>query len=185
MGSRRTFLKQVAAAGAVTIIGSSAAARPMQAWALPGEGNDTVLVSVFLRGGADGLNIVVPYGDDEYYNRRPTLGIGPDGYTDLDGFFGLNNNFSALLPEFLQGRLAVVHAAGSHDGTRSHFSAQPKMDTGFGDDGWLQRALAVGQFSQSTAGLTIGDRVSPPLQGPWSGAVVNTINDTVVTVYQI
>jgi len=177
--SRRQFLKRLAAAGAVTIVGSSTAVRPMTAWALPGQDSDTVLVSVFLRGGADGLNIVVPYGDDEYYGRRPTLGITADGYTDLDGFFGLNNNFGALLPQYQQGRLAIVHAAGSTDLTLSHFAAQPNMDTGFGSNGWLQRALGIGQFDQSQSGLTIGDRVSPPLQGPWAGAVVDTINETV------
>jgi len=177
--SRRSFLKKVAAAGAVTIVGSGTGLRPMTAWALPGQNNDTVLVSVFLRGGADGLNIVVPHGDDEYYARRPTLGLTAGSYTDLDGFFGLSNDFAQLLPEFQQGRLAIVHAAGSPDPTLSHFAAQPKMDTGFGSDGWLQRALGIGQFSQSNSGLTIGDRVSPPLQGPYSGAVVNTINQTI------
>lgn len=150
----------------------------MTAWALPGDGNDTVLVTVFLRGGADGLNIVVPHGDSQYYARRPNLGIGAAHYSDLDGFFGLSKDFGALLPLWQQQKLAVVHATGSTDTSRSHFSAQPKMDTGIGADGWLQRALKVGGFSQSQAALTIGDRVSPPLQGPWSGAVVNTIRQT-------
>lgn len=178
---RRTFLKRLAAVGGATIIGSSADmfSRPMKAWALPGDGDDTVLVSVFLRGGADGLNMVVPYGDDGYYTVRPTLGIQAGSYIDLDGFFGLEESLRPLHRHFLDGVLSVVHAAGSTDPTRSHFAAQPNMDTGFNSNGWLQRALQTGGFDQIESGLSIGGRVSPPLQGPWAGTVVRTINQTV------
>lgn len=178
--SRRSFLKRLAATGAITIVGSSTGdllARPMTAWAMQG-GGDTVVVNVFLRGGADGLNIVAPYGDDEYYNLRPTLGLRAGDYIDLDGFFGLNEEFRPLYQQYEQGRLAIVHAAGSNHPTRSHFAAQPNMDSGFATTGWLQRTLQAGGFDRTDAGLTIGGRVSPPLQGPWSGSVVATINQT-------
>lgn len=175
--SRRTFLKRLGAAGALTIVGSSHV-RPMTAWALPGDGNDTVVVSVFLRGGADGLNLIPPFGDDNYYALRPDLGVQAGSYIDLDGFFGMNEVIRPLHRHFTEERLAIVHAAGSISETYSHFAAQPNMDTGFSSNGWLQRTLQGGQFDAAASGLSIGSRISPPLQGPWAGSVVNTINET-------
>jgi len=177
LSDRRTFLKRLGAAGALTIIGTNPV-RPMKAWALPGLGQDSVLVSVFLRGGADGLDLVPPYADDNYYTLRPDLGVPAGRYIDLDGFFGLNEALRPLYGHFQDQRLAIVHAAGSISETYSHFAAQPNMDTAFSTTGWLQRTLQAGQFSQTTSGLSIGSRVSPPLQGPWAGSVVNTINET-------
>jgi uncharacterized protein (DUF1501 family) len=117
-----------------------------------------VLVVVFLRGAADGLNIVVPYQEDAYYRLRPTLAIarpndrrrGPaERLADLDGFFGLNPALSMLLPHYREGRLGFVHACGSGDTTRSHFEAMNTMERGAGSrpgelmDGWLARHLAT------------------------------------------
>lgn len=190
LSSRRSFLKHLGVAGAATIVGTTTDlfTRPMTAWAVPGAGNDTVVVNVFLRGGADGLNIVVPYADPEYLQRRPTIGLRSGDYTDLDGFFGLNDLFAPLYPHFQDGRLAIVQAVGTPTETltRSHFQAQPQVDTGMSALGWLQRSLQAGAtqgeaFDQTYAGLTIGGRVSPPLQGPWSGTVVKTIRDTTVS----
>src|SRR4029077_11848390 len=89
-------------------------------------GGDTLVV-LFLRGGADGLNIVVPYADDDYHRLRPTLGLArPNDRTadakarvlDLDGFFGLHPALAPLLPLYREGRFAAVHAVGSGDQTR-------------------------------------------------------------------
>ncbi len=114
-----------------------------------------VLVVVFLRGGMDGLTSVVPYGDSNLYSPtlRPTLAIqppgSPNGAVDLDGFFGLAPAMAPLLPAFQSGQLAMVHASGSPDPTRSHFDAFSYMEFGIPLQplatftGWLARHLQV------------------------------------------
>lgn len=175
---RRSFLKALGAVGAFTIVGSPAiGARPTTAWAMQG-GGDTVLVTVFLRGGADGLGIVVPHGDDAYYTHRPVMGRPLAELDDLDGFFGLDPTFSALTPEFTEGRLAFVHAVAAPVMSRSHFEAQPMIDRALAGTGWLQRALFAGSFPAQSSGLSIGPRVSPPLAGPWSGSVVASLDQS-------
>jgi uncharacterized protein (DUF1501 family) len=100
------------------------------------------LVVVFLRGGADGLNMVIPVDDDHYHRARPTLGISKNKALPLDGIFGLNPRLAPLLPLYREGCLAIVHQVGSEDETRSHFEAQDMMEQG-GDaaSGWLGRYL--------------------------------------------
>jgi uncharacterized protein (DUF1501 family) len=110
-----------------------------------------VLVTIFLRGGIDGLSTVVPYGDDELYNLRPNLAVAPpgqpDGAVDLDGFFGLPPAAAPLLTPYHDGRLLLVHASGSLDPTRSHFDAMHVMETaklqvdGYETSGWTARHL--------------------------------------------
>jgi uncharacterized protein (DUF1501 family) len=115
-----------------------------------------VLVTLFLRGGMDGLSLVVPYGDDDYYRARPTLALAAPKKTggsvvDLDGFFGLHPAAAALAPFYREGKLAAVHAVGSGDQTRSHFEAMAAMERGLkggGPDyasgaasGWIARYL--------------------------------------------
>ncbi|MGO9436140.1 MAG: DUF1501 domain-containing protein [Terracidiphilus sp.] len=104
------------------------------------------LVVIFQRGAADGLNIVVPYREKNYYSMRPSIGIPQNQVLDLDGFFGLHPSLASFKPLYEQGRLAVVHAVGSPDMTRSHFDAQDYMESGTPglkstQDGWLNRAL--------------------------------------------
>ena len=104
------------------------------------------LVVVFQRGAADGLNIVVPYQEKNYYKLRPTIAIPQNRVLDLDGFFGLHPALAELKPLYAQGHLAIVHACGSPDATRSHFDAQDYMESGTPgvkstQDGWLNRAL--------------------------------------------
>jgi uncharacterized protein (DUF1501 family) len=112
------------------------------------------LVVLFQRGAADGLNIVVPFGEPNYYRMRPSIAIpeprrgGAQAAVDLDGFFGLHPSLAPLEPLFHRNELAVVHAAGSPDPTRSHFDAQDFMESGTPglkstEDGWLNRALAA------------------------------------------
>jgi len=111
-----------------------------------------VLVCVFQRGAADGMNSVVPYGDDDYYNLRPRIAVPPpgqaDGALDLDGFFGLHPAAWQLLPLYQSGALAVVHATGLPHGSRSHFDAQALTESGAADKqflgtGWIGRHLAA------------------------------------------
>jgi len=120
-----------------------------RAVAQPTSGRRT-LVLVFLRGGADGLSLVPPVGDPAYYAARPTLALprpGADGGAlKLDSTFGLHPALSSLLPYWQDGTLAVVHAAGLHGATRSHFDAQDFCETGTPglkttQDGWLNRTL--------------------------------------------
>jgi uncharacterized protein (DUF1501 family) len=112
------------------------------------------LVVIFQRGAADGLNIVVPFAEPNYYRMRPSIAIpeprrgGDAAVIDLDGFFGLHPSFAPLEPMFHKNQLAIVHAAGSPDSTRSHFDAQDYMESGTPgvkatEDGWLDRALGT------------------------------------------
>ena len=111
------------------------------------------LVVVFQRGAADGLNIVVPYREKNYYSMRPSIAIPQNQVVDLDGFFGLHPSLAPFKPLYDQGHLAVVHAAGSPDTTRSHFDAQDYMESGTPgikstQDGWLNRALQAEDLRQ-------------------------------------
>jgi len=117
-----------------------------------GYGRKKVLVTIFQRGAVDGLNMVVPYGDSEYYDLRRTIAIPKpgqtDGAVDLDGHFGLHTSMKALEPFWKSKQLAVIHSSGSPDNTRSHFDAQDYMESGTPGfkgtrDGWLNRAMQV------------------------------------------
>ena len=147
--SRRYFLKH----GGVAMVGLSAMPaflqRAVAATPIP---NRKQLVVLFQRGAADGLNIVVPFGESNYYRMRPTIAIPPpkrggnDAAIDLNGFFGLHPSLAPLEPLFHKNQLAIVHAAGSPDPTRSHFDAQDFMESGTPglkstEDGWLNRTL--------------------------------------------
>ncbi len=110
--------------------------------------NPDLLIYVFQRGAADGLNLVVPYTDTNYYANRPTLAIpapgsGDGSAIDLDGFFGINPDLAALLPIYHAQDLAMIHACGSQDSTHSHFKTQAFVDRGTidssFDSGWLAR----------------------------------------------
>jgi uncharacterized protein (DUF1501 family) len=116
-----------------------------------GSARRKVLVAIFQRGAVDGLNMVVPYGEHDYYSLRPTIAIPRPGSSDsaaldLDGFFGLHPRLSGLQKLYGRGELAIVHACGSPDSTRSHFDAQDYMETATPGmkgttDGWLNRYL--------------------------------------------
>ena len=106
-----------------------------------------VLISIFLRGGADGLSLVAPWGDSAYFGLRPTLAIPANAALALDTFFGFPPAMAPLLPAYQAGQLLVVHATGSTDPSRSHFDAQFFMEIGKPGDlnvvtGWLGRHLA-------------------------------------------
>jgi uncharacterized protein (DUF1501 family) len=115
-------------------------------------GGKKKMVVLFQRGAMDGLNVVVPFDEPNYYAFRPTIAIpqprggSMDAALDLDGFFGLHPSLAPLVPLFHDRQLAVVHAVGSPDPTRSHFDAQDYMESGTPgvkatEDGWLNRAL--------------------------------------------
>ncbi len=115
-----------------------------------GYGKKKVLVTIFQRGAVDGLNMIVPHGDAEYYNLRRAIAIPQpgrqDGAINLDGQFGLHPAMNALEPFWKSKQMAVINASGSPDNTRSHFDAQDYMESGTPGikatrDGWLNRAM--------------------------------------------
>ncbi|MBP7252504.1 MAG: DUF1501 domain-containing protein [Alphaproteobacteria bacterium] len=122
---------------------------------LSGEGDQRrTLVVVFLRGAADGLSLVVPVRDDDYHRARTFLRITPADAVMLDGFFGLNPLLKPLHRAYQDGQLAIVHAAGSEDETRSHFEAQDLMEHGgIVAGGWLGRFLRYGGSTSARAAL--------------------------------
>ena len=115
-----------------------------------GAAKKKVLVTIFQRGAVDGLNMVVPYGEGEYYNVRRSIAIRKPGEVggavDLDGFFGLHPSMKPLDTFWRDKKLAVIHSTGSPDNTRSHFDAQDYMESGTPGikstrDGWLNRLM--------------------------------------------
>jgi len=147
--SRRYFLKS----GGIAMVGMAALPSFLQRAVASTTGPaKKKMVVLFQRGAMDGLNVVVPFGEPNYYRMRPTIAIpepkrgGTDAALDLDGFFGLHPSMQPLLPLFRSGQLAIVQAVGSPDPTRSHFDAQDYMESGTPglkatDNGWLNRAL--------------------------------------------
>lgn len=121
-----------------------------QSAATGGFGKKKTLVTIFQRGAVDGLNMIVPFGESEYYNIRRNIAVPKpgqtDGAVDLDGFFGLHPSLAPLAPMWKDKKLAIVHSAGSPDNTRSHFDAQDYMESGTPGnkstrDGWLNRVI--------------------------------------------
>ena len=145
------------------------------------------MVVVFQRGAADGLNVVVPYREKNYYSMRPSIAIPQNQVLDLDGFFGLHPSLGAIKPLYDQGQLAVVHAAGSPDGSRSHFDAQDYMESGTPgvkstDDGWLNRALQAedlaGRREEHSAfrAVALSAEVPRTLSGKISAVALSDVN---------
>jgi uncharacterized protein (DUF1501 family) len=154
MSTRRIFLRN----SALAMVGVGAVPlwleRALYATGAPSP-RKKILVAIFQRGAADGLNIVVPHAEKRYYELRPAIAVPrpsqaadrrEDSAIDLDGFFGLHPALAPLKPIWDSHQLAIVHAAGSPDPTRSHFDAQDFMESGTPglkatNDGWMNRAL--------------------------------------------
>lgn len=155
MLTRRFFLR-----GSAVVMAGSGVAPAWLARAASAESKKRkILVVIFQRGAADGLNIVIPFSEKRYRDLRPNLGISapsgqsnnnsgppPNGAIDLDGQFALNPAMRQLKPLWDKGHLAIIEATGSPDSSRSHFDAQDYMESGTTSktlsDGWLNRALA-------------------------------------------
>jgi uncharacterized protein (DUF1501 family) len=136
---------------------------------LSGDGDQRrTLIVVFLRGAADGLSLVAPLTDDNYYQARPYLGIKPADAVKLDGFFGLHPLLKPLQQPYQEGQLAIIHAAGSEDTTRSHFEAQDLMEHGgIASGGWLGRFLRYGSptAASALAAIAAGSVIPEALRG--------------------
>jgi uncharacterized protein (DUF1501 family) len=152
--NRRYFLKSGSLALAGIGMSLSAPAflqRTVMGNAITG-GKKKTLIAIFQRGAVDGLNMVVPFGEATYYDLRPSISIpkpesgNVDAAINLDGFFGLHPAMSSFKPLWDSKRLAIIHASGSPDNTRSHFDAQDYMESATPglkstSDGWLNRYL--------------------------------------------
>src|SRR5205085_9385026 len=140
---------------------------------------------------ADGLNIVVPFAESNYYKMRPSLAIpapkegATDSVIDLDGFFGLHPSLAAIEPLFKNQQMAIVHAAGSPDTTRSHFDAQDFMESGTPgvkatEDGWLNRSLhslPAPPDKSAFRAIAMGPSLPRILSGSEPAVAINNIND--------
>ncbi len=138
------------------------------------------LVVIFLRGAADGLALVPPTGDDAYYRARPILGIRPERALALDDTFGLNPALGDLKRIYDEGSLAVVHAAGSEDSTRSHFEAQDLMEHGgLAAGGWLGRFLRFRDppASGALSAIALGKTLPECLRGAPAATVMQSLDD--------
>ncbi|MBX9696060.1 MAG: hypothetical protein K2Z81_26975, partial [Cyanobacteria bacterium] len=154
-----------------------------------GERNHT-LVCIFLRGGADTLNMIVPYADDDYYKARPTLAIARPGRTKdssavkLDDFYGFHPKLAPLVTPYKEGRLAIIQAVGCDNSSGSHFEAQDQMEHGerFGQQlngGWLGRHLRSLGSDRLTpmSAVAIGTSLPESLRGAPSASAISSIED--------
>jgi len=173
MISRRIFLKN----GGLALVSLGFAPTFLARTVAAAEARRRVLITIFQRGAVDGLNMIVPFGERDYYASRPTLaiarpGTSPDAAVDLDGFFGLHPRLAPLKPLYDARQMAIVHACGSPDGTRSHFDAQDYMETATPgvkstEDGWLNRYLHAREHQAATPfrAVALAPQLPRALQG--------------------
>jgi uncharacterized protein (DUF1501 family) len=173
MFSRRVFMKNGGLALLSLGFAPAFLARTVEA---AGAARRKILVTIFQRGAVDGLNMIVPFGEKDYYASRPSIAIprpgGADSAVDLDGFFGLHPRLASLKPLWDSKQLAIVHASGSPDGTRSHFDAQDYMESGTPgvkstQDGWLNRYLHAREHAEATPfrAVALAPQMPRSLQG--------------------
>src|SRR5437660_5887838 len=185
MISRRVFLKN--GAFACVSLGFAPSFLARTASAAGKIGRPKQLIAIFQRGAVDGLSVVVPFGESEYYRGRPSIAIGRpesgDGAAiDLDGFFGFNPRLQPLKPLWDARQLAIVHACGSPDSTRSHFDAQDYMETATPgikstSDGWLNRYLQARRDEHATPfrAVALAPQLPRALQGPAPAVAVSDL----------
>ena len=173
MISRRIFLKN----GGLALVSLGFAPTFLARTVAASDARRKVLITIFQRGAVDGLNMIVPHGERAYYQARPTLAIArpgssADAAVDLDGFFGLHPRLAPLKPLFEARQMAIVHACGSPDGTRSHFDAQDYMESATPgvkstQDGWLNRYLHAREHQAATPfrAVALAPQLPRSLQG--------------------
>ncbi|MFZ9936401.1 MAG: DUF1501 domain-containing protein, partial [Luteolibacter sp.] len=186
--TRRQFLQL----GAATAIAGGFA--PSRSHALAPVRKDRTLVAVFLRGGIDGLNFVVPHGDKNYYKHRQSLAIprpagADDSAIDLDGFFGLHPAAAVLRPMFQNGTATALQAVGYAENTRSHFEEQDTWETGvvgssLSSDGWLNRHLASSTGHGTIRAVAIGGNLPRMLRGRAPAYAIRGVADLAMPATQ-
>src|SRR5256714_4397957 len=159
-------------------------------------GRRKTLIAIFQRGAVDGLNMVVPHGEKNYYEFRPTLAVPRKGdageaVVDLDGFFGLHPALAGFKPLWDAKHLAIVHAVGSPDNTRSHFDAQDYMESGTPGlkataDGWLNRFLQAQTDPQASPfrAVALTQNLPRVLQGRAPTLAISNLNDFTIRAGQ-
>src|SRR5258707_359339 len=173
MFSRRVFMKNGGLALLSLGFAPAFRAGPVEA---AGSARRKILITIFQRGAVDGLNMIVPFGERDYYAARPSIAVPKpnvkDGAVDLDGFFGLHPRLAPLKPLWNWRQLAIVNATGSRDGTRSHFDAQDYMETATPgvkstQDGWLNRYLHAREHAEATPfrAVALAPQMPRSLQG--------------------
>jgi uncharacterized protein (DUF1501 family) len=189
--TRRYFLQSGGVALASFAAAPSFLVRTALAQTDAARGTDRpILIAIFQRGAADGISMVVPFGDKSYSSARPQIAIaeparaGDERAIDLDGFFGLHPSLDSLKPIYDAGHLAVVHAVGSPDSTRSHFDAQDYMESGAPGnksipDGWLNRYLQSTPLGNATPFRAVALNATLPrsLSGPAPSVAMQRVND--------
>ena len=172
MHSRRVFIKN----GGLALLSLGFAPAFIERTAEAAAARRKILIAIFQRGAVDGLNMIVPFGEREYYAARPSIAIprpgSDEGALDLDGFFGLHPRLAPLKPLWDAKQLAIVHASGSTDPTRSHFDAQDYMETATPgvkstQDGWLNRYLHAREHAEATPfrAVALGGQLPRALHG--------------------
>src|SRR5438105_6355669 len=166
MISRRHILKS----GALVAFGSFLPGWARRAMAEDAPASRKVLVFLFLRGALDGLHAVTPIGEPRFAQLRPQLALNPKELLPLQPGFAAHPSLAALMPFWKEGSLALVHAVGSPDPTRSHFDAQDYLELGTPGvkgtpDGWLARSLAEAPNPSLVDAVAISQRLPRSLQG--------------------
>ncbi len=185
MTSRRIFLKS----GAMAMLSLGFAPSFLGRAAAAVTGRKRLVIAIFQRGAVDGLNMIVPHGEAEYYRLRPTIAIPQPGAgrmgsaIDLDGFFGLHPSMAPLKPLWDNHSLAIVHACGSPDNTRSHFDAQDYMETATPGvkstrDGWLNRYLqASAKERNPLRGVALARTMPRSLEGAAPALAIGSVDE--------
>jgi uncharacterized protein (DUF1501 family) len=190
MATRRAFIRN----GALALVGTSIVPafleRSVLAQMTTAQARGKRLVVIFQRGAADGLNIVIPHAEPAYFSMRPTIAVPREQVLDLDGYFGLHPAMAPLKPLWDAKNLAIVHAAGSPDTTRSHFDAQDYMESGTPGvkataDGWLNRALQAEDAARAHKtspfrAVAMGTQMPRTLQGKIEAVALNNLQDFAV-----
>jgi uncharacterized protein (DUF1501 family) len=184
--SRRDFLKSASVSASGLLLAQSGFTEPLSFLAFAQEPRpaDTLIV-IFQRGGMDGLSAVIPYAEgSNYYDKRPNIAIPDNQVLDLNGFFGLHPTLAPLKDIYDNGQLAVVHATGSPDPTRSHFDAMEYMERGVPGDkmtptGWLSRHLQSVPWTNESPlrAVTMGTMVQSSLRGAASALAMQSIGE--------
>ena len=168
--TRRVFIKS----GATAMLSLGFAPRFLARAVAATDTRKKLLIAIFQRGAVDGLNMLVPFGDSEYYRLRPSIAVAQpgrdNGAVDLDGFFGLHPRMAPLEPLWDEGLLAPIHACGSPDSTRSHFDAQDYMESATPGvkatrDGWLNRYLQATNSTSPLQGVAMTRQTPRSMQG--------------------
>jgi len=183
--NRRVFLKS----GAMAMLSLGFAPSFLGRAAAAIGSHRKLLIAIFQRGAVDGLNMIVPHGEADYYRLRPTIAIPRPGgermgsAIDLDGFFGLHPSMAPLKPLWDNHSLAIVHACGSPDNTRSHFDAQDYMESATPGlkatrDGWLNRYLQVSSEERNPLrGVALARTMPRSLEGRAPALAIGSVDE--------